>query len=193
MWYANNCKKNCVLNSSVAEKLMENSSAINFKFAQSLEEQVAENADSFKTFKNPSIYINFANQTLQFYMRTHPPAQAMMIALQATKNELEKNSEPVRASNKILSQIYTELQNNLPVQNQKQQQITQQKEDQIRSKLYEEGLAVIENLKNNKKEPDEINSIIQSKLDSLFNYRQINQRVYNELKNWFTMKIFQSK
>jgi len=65
-----------------------------------------------------------------------------------------------------------------------------QQENILRNQLYQDGMAMIQALKNKKMPNEEIKKdILDTKLLNLLNSGQINQRMYNELDIWLTAAI----
>ena len=143
------------------------------------------------TFYEPKIYWDFATRTFDDKLATlKNNAMALSQTLMLTTMKMKENLETPWAQYVMLKEIKNDLLEVAPAESQENMQQQQQLHSQIRTKLYQDGMAMIQALKNKKMPNEDIKKdILDTKLLNLLNSGKINQRMYNELDIWLTAAI----
>jgi hypothetical protein len=143
------------------------------------------------TYYEPKIYWDFAMRTFNDKLATlKNNAQALSQTLIFTEMKMKENLESPMAQYIMLKEINNDLLEVAPAESQENMQQQQQLHSQISKKLYQDGMAMIQALKNKNMPNEEIKKdILDTKLLNLLNSGQINQSMYNELDIWFTAAI----
>lgn len=143
------------------------------------------------TYYEPKIYWDFAMRTFNDKLATlKNNAMALSQTLIFTEMKMKENLENTGAQYIMLKEIKNDLLEVAPAESQENMQQQEQLHSQITTKLYQDGMAMIQALKNKNMPNEEIKKdILDTKLLNLLNSGQINQRMYNELDIWLTAAI----
>jgi hypothetical protein len=161
------------------------------KYTGKFESRLTPVGREVNTFYEPKIYWDFATRTFDDKLATlKNNAMALSQTLMLTTMKMKENLETPGAQNVMLQEIKNDLLKVAPAESQENMQQQQQLHSQITTKLYQDGMAMIQALKKKNMPNEEIKKdILDTKLLNLLNSGQINQRMYNELDIWLTAAI----